>query len=279
MNGSGARVLVVGAGIIGRALAYYLSKAGANVVLIDAGAGISCASRASLGVLTHYSGGFSGYGLFIKDSLAMHESLSYELLEATGMDVGWSRLGGIDLAFDEDDEEKIRSLYEEGCGYGIALERLDSEQICKLDVSVSRNVRSGLFFFDDQRVDPMKLGRALLKAAIEAGTVVHWGERLLEVEHCAFHDISIKTSRARRHADILILASGAWTRGLAHRGKLDNNDELIKFSKSLEEVCINTVESGLMTKDLAVLIDKSTKYLTTNQFLEAIDSNLKKKLN
>ena len=71
----------------------------------------------------------------------------------------------------------------------------------------------------------------------------------------------------------------AWTRGLAHRGKLDNNDELIKFSKSLEEVCINTVENGSMTKDLAILIDKSTKYLTTNQFLEAIDSNLKKKLN
>ena len=71
----------------------------------------------------------------------------------------------------------------------------------------------------------------------------------------------------------------AWTRGLVHRGKLDNNNELIKFSKSLEEVCINTVESGLMTKDLAILIDKSTKYLTTNQFLETIDSNLKKKLN
>jgi len=70
----------------------------------------------------------------------------------------------------------------------------------------------------------------------------------------------------------------AWTRGLAHRGKLDNNDELIKFSKNLEEVCISTVESGLMTKDLAILIDKSTKYLTTNQFLEAIDSNLKDKL-
>ena len=71
----------------------------------------------------------------------------------------------------------------------------------------------------------------------------------------------------------------AWTRGLAHRGKLDNNDELIKFSKGLEEVCINTVESGSMTKDLAILVDKSAKYLTTNQFLEAIDNNLKKKLN
>ena len=71
----------------------------------------------------------------------------------------------------------------------------------------------------------------------------------------------------------------AWTRGLAHRGKLDGNDELIKFSNNVEEVCIKTVESGSMTKDLAILIDKSTKYLTTNQFLEAIDGNLKKKLN
>ncbi len=71
----------------------------------------------------------------------------------------------------------------------------------------------------------------------------------------------------------------AWTRGLAHRGKLDNNNDLIKFSEKLEEVCIATVESGSMTKDLAILIDKSAKYLTTNQFLEAISSNLKKKLN
>ena len=70
----------------------------------------------------------------------------------------------------------------------------------------------------------------------------------------------------------------AWTRGLAHRGKLDGNNELIKFSKTLENVCVETVESGSMTKDLAVLIDKSAKYLTTNQFLEVINSNLKKNL-
>ena len=71
----------------------------------------------------------------------------------------------------------------------------------------------------------------------------------------------------------------AWTRGLAHRGKLDSNNELTKFSKTLEKVCIETVENGSMTKDLAVLVGKSTKYLTTNQFLEAIDSNFKKNLN
>jgi len=71
----------------------------------------------------------------------------------------------------------------------------------------------------------------------------------------------------------------AWTRGLAHRGKLDDNNDLIKFSKTLESVCVETVESGSMTKDLAILINKSAKYLTTNEFLEQINSNLKKKLN
>ena len=70
----------------------------------------------------------------------------------------------------------------------------------------------------------------------------------------------------------------AWTRGLSHRGQLDGNNELIKFSDTLEKVCIETVESGSMTKDLAILISKNQKFLTTNQFLEAIDSNLKKKL-
>ncbi len=71
----------------------------------------------------------------------------------------------------------------------------------------------------------------------------------------------------------------AWTRGLAHRGKLDSNDELIKFSNTLEKVCIDCVENGSMTKDLAILVGPSTKYLTTNQFLDEIDHNLLKSLN
>ncbi|WP_435162581.1 NADP-dependent isocitrate dehydrogenase [Candidatus Pelagibacter bacterium nBUS_25] len=71
----------------------------------------------------------------------------------------------------------------------------------------------------------------------------------------------------------------AWTRGLAHRGKLDNNDELIEFAQTIEKVCIECVENGAMTKDLAILIGPSSKYLTTNQFLDEIDGNLKKKLN
>ncbi len=71
----------------------------------------------------------------------------------------------------------------------------------------------------------------------------------------------------------------AWARGLYHRAKLDNNEELKNFVKILEKVCVETVESGLMTKDLAILIGPSTKYLNTNQFLDELDGSLKKKLN
>ncbi|HIF62178.1 MAG TPA: NADP-dependent isocitrate dehydrogenase, partial [Candidatus Pelagibacter sp.] len=71
----------------------------------------------------------------------------------------------------------------------------------------------------------------------------------------------------------------AWTRGLAHRGKLDHNEDLIKFSLTLEQVCVDCVENGSMTKDLAILIGPSNKYMTTNQFLDELDGQLKIKLN
>lgn len=75
----------------------------------------------------------------------------------------------------------------------------------------------------------------------------------------------------------------AWTRGLEFRGKLDNNQPLIDFCHALEAVCIETVESGIMTKDLAIAIkpkvSHGTDYVYTEEFLDALDQNLKKKLN
>ena len=70
----------------------------------------------------------------------------------------------------------------------------------------------------------------------------------------------------------------AWTQGLAHRAKLDNNAELAQFAKTLESVCVQTVESGKMTKDLALLISKDSPWLNTQDFLAAIDENLQKAL-
>ncbi len=70
----------------------------------------------------------------------------------------------------------------------------------------------------------------------------------------------------------------AWTRGLAFRGKLDNNQELINFCDTLERVCVETVEAGHMTKDLALCISKTQSYLNTEDFLNVLDSRLKEAL-
>ncbi|MGO4523570.1 NADP-dependent isocitrate dehydrogenase [Microvirga sp. 2MCAF35] len=68
----------------------------------------------------------------------------------------------------------------------------------------------------------------------------------------------------------------AWTRGLAHRAKLDDNAELARFASTLEKVCVDTVEAGYMTKDLALLVGAEQKWLSTTGFLDKIDENLKK---
>jgi len=71
----------------------------------------------------------------------------------------------------------------------------------------------------------------------------------------------------------------AWTRGLAHRGKLDGTPELTSFAQTLEQVCIKTIESGQMTKDLALLVGRDTPYLNTQEFLGALDANLQVAMN
>ncbi|WP_290716012.1 isocitrate/isopropylmalate family dehydrogenase, partial [Gordonia sp. UBA7599] len=70
----------------------------------------------------------------------------------------------------------------------------------------------------------------------------------------------------------------AWTRGLDHRGKLDNTPEVREFAEKLEDVVVKTVESGKMTKDLALLVGSDQAYQTTEEFLATLDENLAKAL-
>jgi isocitrate dehydrogenase len=70
----------------------------------------------------------------------------------------------------------------------------------------------------------------------------------------------------------------AWTRGLHYRGEFDGTPDVVKFADDLEAVCIETVESGQMTKDLAILIGPDQPWLTTEQFLDTLDANLQKRM-
>jgi len=70
----------------------------------------------------------------------------------------------------------------------------------------------------------------------------------------------------------------AWTRGLQYRGKFDGTPDVVTFADTLEQVCVDVVESGRMTKDLAILIREDHPYLTTDDFMKAIDDELKKRM-
>jgi isocitrate dehydrogenase len=70
----------------------------------------------------------------------------------------------------------------------------------------------------------------------------------------------------------------AWTRGLEHRAKLDGNEPLAKFAHTLEKVCVDTVEAGAMTKDLALLVGDQQGWLTTEGFIDKVAENLEKAL-
>ncbi|MGH3205537.1 MAG: isocitrate/isopropylmalate family dehydrogenase, partial [Streptosporangiaceae bacterium] len=71
----------------------------------------------------------------------------------------------------------------------------------------------------------------------------------------------------------------AWTRGLEHRGKLDDTPAVALFARTLEDVCVHTIEQGKMTKDLALLVGRGTPFLTTEEFLAALDGNLRQAMN
>ncbi|HEX3090295.1 MAG TPA: isocitrate/isopropylmalate family dehydrogenase, partial [Ilumatobacteraceae bacterium] len=70
----------------------------------------------------------------------------------------------------------------------------------------------------------------------------------------------------------------AWTQGLKYRGKMDDTPDVVAFAEALEQVCVEAVEAGEMTKDLAILISKDAPYLSTEDFLDALDRRLKAKV-
>src|SRR5262249_60491488 len=84
--------------------------------------------------------------------------------------------------------------------------------------------------------------------------------------------------RGEKTPTIPIASIFAWTRCLAHRGKIDGTPAVTDFAEKLEQVCVETVEGGQMTKDLALLISRDAPWLTTDEFMNALDQNLGRKL-
>lgn len=214
MTPSGARALVVGAGIIGRSTAYFLSRQGIEVALIDEATAPSPTSRASLGVLTRFNGGNSSYAHLFRDGHALHAQLAVDLAAETGADVGWRPLGSIELYLNVADEPRLEELLHSSQQRGCPVERLDGRGLREMEPALATGVWGGLYFPGDHRVDPLKLGAALWAAAVQRGAVAYWYERVIQI---AQRDgvVEIVTNQRKHRADFAILTAGAWTGALA----------------------------------------------------------------
>jgi glycine oxidase len=217
MNASRPRALVVGAGVVGRSVAYHLCRRDFQVEIIDPVAGPSGTSRASLGVLTHCNGEDSPLSHLYRDGHASFAALSARLREETGVDIGWREPGGVDLIFTDEDEaeaeESLRFNRQRGC----PAERIDAAALRRLEPLVSARVRGGVYFPGDHRVDPERLSEGLLRAVQQRGGSCCFGEALEDFEEVTGDHVAVRTSRGRRQADFLVLAAGAWTRQLGER--------------------------------------------------------------
>ena len=220
------RVLVAGAGIVGRSVAYHLARAGAAVQIVDVDQDPSPTSRASLGILTHFNGGGDPFSNFYRDSHAVHGELAERLRDQTGIDVGFRRLGGIDLSFSDEETEDLRRLEAFNQSRSCRCEWVgDTAALRELGPSVSAEARAGLFFPDDHRVSPQALGDALLKAAASHGAQVALGTRVSRIDGAGSEGVqlTVQSGLGDRAIDVdcIVLAAGAWAGELAAMAGLE----------------------------------------------------------
>ena len=215
--GDRARVLVVGAGIVGRSAAYYLARAGVSVVVADRDPAPSATTRASLGVLTRPTGGDDPFSSFYRDSHALHPRLSEQLRDETGRDAGWRPLGGLDLAFGDEEAEALRALVGEHRSRGIRAEWLDWRQVREAEPALSEAVSGGALYHEDHRVDPPSLASVLRQAAEGRGVEFRFGVTVGALRpaaagvECDLHE----AAGSRRAAfDAAVVAAGSWSGGL-----------------------------------------------------------------
>ena len=207
-------MLVVGGGVIGRSVGHHLAQRGVAVDVIDAGDGLSKTSRASLGILTHPNGGDNPYSDLYRDGHRGYAQLAEQIRVEAGVDIGWRPLGGLDLNFDDADEEAAAADREFNLARGCPTEWLEAAQVRQLEPGVADSVRSGLFFAGDHRVNPEKLAKGLQATMELNGGRLITGEALEAVLHVDETGVDVKTTTRCRGADFLVLAAGCWTRGI-----------------------------------------------------------------
>ena len=213
-----ADVIVVGAGVIGCAIAYHLAKEGVSVLVVERGRVGQEASWASAGILNHgRPASTHSYERLATLSRNLFEPLIEELVELSGVDPEYRPSGGIHVFLDEEGVGKARNYYRGSVMTGLEVEYLEPSDLFDMEPAVSREVRAAIRFPGDASIRPPRLVRALSLAAQRLGTRI--------VEHSPVVDVEIRSGRVaalltpedRIQGESFVLATGAWSGLLGDR--------------------------------------------------------------
>lgn len=209
--------IVVGAGVIGCAVARALAREGARVVVVERGEPVGGASHAAAGMLAPQAEAH-GPGPFLDlllASRAMYPELVASLAEETGMGVGYRTEGLLHLALTEEDEAELEERFRWQAGSGLRVERVGAEEARRREPALSPALRMALHFPDDHQVDTRRLGRALWLAAAAAGAEFRLGAGVRRLLASGGGDAGVEMDDGQRlRAGRVVVAAGAWSGSL-----------------------------------------------------------------
>ena len=210
-------VVIVGAGVIGLAIAHELLCRGMRVTLVDPGQPGRGASWASAGVLAP-QGALPWYRPYLDlclASLDMFADWSAHLLEETGIDVEYRTDGGLQVAFDDEESEELSQRYRHQLELGLPVERLTGEEVRTLEPMLSPETRCGLLFERMHQVENRRLVQALVEAVKGRGGEFRIGNPVVDLVVRRNRAAGVVLPGERIGADRVIIAAGAWS-GLLH---------------------------------------------------------------
>lgn len=212
--GQSANAVIVGGGINGLAIGWYLARAGYPVTIVDRGEAGHGATWASAGTLIAYAESEQGAEWRIPLEFkghAMWSDFACDLEDTSGMEIDYGTEGLLYVGLDGEDVKKLKHEYEYQTGLGVQLEWLAPGDVQKLEPVLSHEILTGLFCAGCHRVDPRKVALALRKAFLNAGGTLREHERVRQVIIERDQVRGIQLADDTLQAETVILAAGAWS--------------------------------------------------------------------